>query len=58
TRTSGGKQYSIIFGRNPEGNLEEQAYRYPLDKGWTKASSQAHCSRHKGQFHDIERKEE
>ncbi|GAG01069.1 unnamed protein product, partial [marine sediment metagenome] len=58
TRTSQGREYSIIFGRNEEGNLEQQAFRYPLDKGWTKANSQAHCKRHSGQFHDIKREEE
>lgn len=49
TRTSGGKQYSIIFGRNEEGNLEEQAYRY--DKTiWQPSQARQHCQRHKGSF--------
>ena len=59
SRESGGKTLDVIIAR-PKGSTKtrEQAYRYSLDAGWTKASSQAHCSRHKGQFHDIERKEE
>ena len=57
TRTSQGREYSIIFGRNEEGSLEQQAFRYNK-KIWARTSAEAHCKRHKGQFHDIERKEE
>lgn len=58
SRESGGKTLDVIIAR-PKGSTKtkEQAYRYRLDAGWTKASSQAHCQRHQGQFHDIERKE-
>ncbi len=56
TRTSGGKQYGIVYGRNPEGNLEQQAYRYNKNV-WSKQSAEAHCKRHQGVFHDIKRKE-
>lgn len=59
SRESGEKTLDIIVAR-PKGSTKtrEQAYRYRLDAGWTKASSQAHCKRHKGTFHDIARKEE
>lgn len=59
SRESGGKTLDVIIAR-PKGSIKtkEQAYRYRLEAGWTKASSQAHCKRHQGQFHDIERKEE
>ena len=57
SRKSNNKEYGIVYGRNEEGNLEQQAFRYNKDI-WAKASAEAHCKRHKGQFHDIERKEE
>ena len=59
SRESGGKRLDVIVAR-PKGSTKtkEQAYRYPLDAGWTKASAQAHCSRHQGSFEDIKRKEE
>lgn len=57
TRISEGKEYSIIFGRNEEGNLEEQAYRY--DKNiWTKPQARQHCSKHKGLSFEPAKKEE
>lgn len=57
TRKSGNKEYGIIYGRNEEGNLEQQAFRYNKNI-WVRTSAEAHCKRHSGQFHDIKRKEE
>lgn len=57
TRKSQGKQYSIIFGRNEAGNLEEQAYRYNKDI-WNETQARQHCQRHKGLSFEPARKEE
>jgi hypothetical protein len=59
SRESGGKRLDVIIAKRPgKDTTEQQAFRYPLEAGWTKEASQAHCSRHKGQFEDIKRKEE
>ncbi len=52
SRTHQGKEYSIVFGRNEEGKLEEQAYRYNKDI-WTSKQSEKHCLDHQGKFEDI-----
>ena len=50
TRSSDGKQYSIIMGR-PKGKttMSEQAYRYSKDI-WDASSARSHCERHDGNF--------
>lgn len=59
SRESGGKRLDVIIAKRPgKETTEEQAYRYPLDAGWTKDSAQSHCQKHQGSFHDIKRKEE
>lgn len=58
-REKDGKTFSIIIARRPgKETTEAQAYRYPLDAGWTKDSAQSHCQKHQGSFEDIKRKEE
>jgi len=56
TRESNGRQYSIIFGRNEEGNLEEQAYRYNIDT-WQASQARQHCQKHRGRFEPAKTKE-
>lgn len=56
TRISNGKEYGIIYGRNEEGNLEQQGFRYNKDI-WQRNEAESHCIRHKGAFHDIKRKD-
>lgn len=59
SRESGGKRLDVIIAKRPgKETTEEQAYRYPLEASWTKASAQAHCQKHQGSFEDIKRKEE
>jgi len=48
-REHDGKKYRVIFGKpKDDGGSVEQAYRYPLDEGWTEAEARAHCEAHDG----------
>jgi len=46
-RTHEGKKYDVIYGIKKNGDVEDQAYRYP--KGtWSAAEARKHCTAHKG----------
>jgi len=48
-REHDGKRYRVIYGKpKGGGGSVEQAYRYPLDEGWTESQAQAHCRAHEG----------
>jgi len=50
TRSSGGKQYSIVMGRlKGQATMTEQSYRYSKD-AWEAAAARSHCERHEGNF--------
>lgn len=48
-RRSGGKPLDIIYQRNAEGSMEEQAYRYPKGS-WDAGEARSHCQKHGGSF--------
>lgn len=48
-REHDGKEYSIIFGKNEDGNWEEQSYRYKKDT-WDIDDAREHCKSHDGNF--------
>jgi len=44
-----GKKYRVIFGKpKDDGGSVEQAYRYPLEEGWTEDGARNHCEAHDG----------
>ena len=51
TRESGGKTYSVIYGKPKNGNSgwQQQAFRYKVDI-WDEGAARSHCERHKGTF--------
>jgi Escherichia/Staphylococcus phage prohead protease len=50
TRKHEGKEYSVIYGKEKDGDAwDEQAYRYAKDT-WTAEEARAHCKDHDGSF--------
>lgn len=47
SREHEGRKYDVIYQRNADGSMEDQAFRYPTEK-WTAAQAQAHCEAHDG----------